>query len=979
MGTGPAIVGGVIVFSSLGYYNVELNSDSTETGHVTLKEDIEQIDPSVVTALGIKRSQKSLSYNAQQVGGESLTAVKDANFINSLSGKVAGLNINASSSGIGGVSKVVMRGAKSIEQSSNALYVIDGIPMGNFRHNAGEEFQSQGSSESIADINPEDIESMTVLSGAAAAALYGSEAANGAILITTKKGSSQSLSIDFSSNTEVVTPFVLPRFQNSYGTGDRSSYQSSATYSWGPEMGSKYNVSKDYFRTGVNQSNNISMSVGNERNQFYASAGMVTSKGIIPNNSYSRYNFTFRNSTGFWKGKGKIDVGASYIAQNDRNMTNQGVYSNPLVPAYLFPRSNDWESVKMYERYDSSRGIFTQYWPAMGQDGFQMQNPYWINYRNIRENDKRRYSINASLSLDFTEWLNVSARAKIDDTVNDYTERYWATTNLLLTENSRNGLYGITKENNRQLYGDILANFNKSFLDGNLYVQATLGASVSDLYYDASQVRGPIAYGLLIGYDKDGNPLNEPDNIPNVFNVFNLSNSATARTQTGWHDQTQSIFFSAEAGWRSTYYLTVTGRNDWPSQLAGPNSVKKSFFYPSVGASAILSELFPEKLKNLEYLKVRFSWASVGNAFPRFYANPSRSWNNSTSTWNLSTQNPLYSLKPEITNSFEVGIDARFLRHCSIVLSLYDARTTNQTFNTGIPASSKYSSIYVQSGSVRNRGVELQAGYRNSWRSFGLESSLTFSANQNTILQLGRDVINPNTGKLWEIDDLDIGGLGNVRFILREGGSLGDIYSRADLTRDTDGDIYVNEEGKIYVQNKTKTSDYIRLGSVFPKANIAWRNDFSLKGFTLGFVISARIGGVVYSRTQATMDYYGVSAASAEARAAGGFCYDGKNFIDAQNWYQTIGNGDTVPQFYTYSATNVRLQELSLGYSVPKEKLGGVCSINISVAARNLLMIYNKAPFDPELVASTGNYYQGIDYFMMPSLRSASLNLRIKF
>ena len=973
--------GMVLDVSFIGYKPQRISVNNRTSLSVTLEEDDQQIEAVVVTALGIKRQERAVSYNVQNISDE-VFLTRDANMVNSLAGKIAGVTINASAAGVGGETKVVMRGSKSIEQSSNALYVIDGIPMCNFRSDGSEEFDSQGSSEAIADLNPEDIESMTVLSGAAAAALYGSDAANGAILITTKRGKAGQTTVTVTSNTEVLAPFVMPMFQTRYGTGDKLAGAANGIYSWGERLNAfnyrGYDPSDDYFQTGVVGTETVSFSTGNERSQTYASAGAVNSRGIIPNNGYDRYNFTFRNTSSFLKDKMHLDLGASYIIQKDRNMVNQGVYSNPLVSAYLFPRGDDWADVEMYERYNPSRGIYEQYWPTMGADTYQMQNPYWISYRNLRENRKDRYMINASLTYDILDWLSVSGRIRVDNSNSDYTEKLYASTNNLRTEGSPNGLYGITKTNDRQTYGDVMVNINKTFGE-NWSLQANVGASISDMRSDASKVRGPIAYGEQTGYDKDGNAIYEPNNIPNVFNVYNLSNSKTVREQIGWREQSQSVFFSAEVGFKGAYYLTVTGRNDWPSQLAGPNSVNSSFFYPSVGASVVLSEIIPNMPKNLSYVKLRASYASVGLAFSRFYANPTRSWNSSTNSWNLSSQSPLYDLKPERTKSFEVGLTMRFLRHFNFDISYYNTRTINQTFNTGIPASSMYSKVYKQDGDVRNRGFEMSLGYKNTWNRFSWDSNFTASANRNKIMKLGKEVIDPNTGKVTPIGDLNVGGMGNVRFILREGGSLGDIYSRADLRRDSNGDIYQDMDGNIFVDNKTQTKDFIKLGSVFPDANLAWRNDFRWRNFNFGFLLTARLGGVVYSRTQAVMDYYGVSASSADARDAGGIVINGNDLIDAQKWYQTVANGDTTPQYYTYSATNVRLQEASIGYTIPRKKLGDVCDITLSIVGRNLWMLYNKAPFDPEAVATTSNYYQGIDYFMMPSLRSIGFNVRVKF
>ena len=950
----------VIQFSYVGYKTQEIAAKEQSVINLMMESDSQLVEEVVVTALGIKRATKALSYNVQEIKSDELTRVKDANLVNSLSGKVAGVTINASSSGVGGASKVVMRGTKGIDQSSNALYVIDGVPMFNLSGEGGQEFDSKGSSEAIADINPEDIESMSVLTGAAAAALYGSHAANGAIVITTKKGKEGRLSLTVSQNTEFLRPFVTPNFQNSYGTGDLLSSAGSVEKSWGNKLNPSnymgYDPINDFLRTGVVATETVSLSTGTEKNQTYFSASAVNSVGMVPNNDYDRYNFTFRNTTSFLNDKMTLDVSASYIKQKDQNMVNQGTYSNPLVTAYLFPRGDDWNEIKMYERWDTSRNIYTQYWPQ-GIDTFTGQNPYWIAYRNLRENNKDRYMLSGSLSYKILDWLSVSGRVRVDNSASTYTEKLYATSNTTLAEGSNNGLYGISNTNDKQTYADIMLNINKNFGE-NLTFQANIGASLSDMQQDVLQNRGPIS----------------EDGIPNVFNVFQLDDSKTKRTQSGFHDQTQSVFASLELGYKSTYYLTLTGRSDWPSQLAGPNSTQSAFLYPSVGGSVILSELL--KLpQQISFLKVRGSFASVGLPFPRFLANPTYSWDNSNKVWQSKRNYPMYNLKPERTDSWEVGLTARFLNHFNLDLALYTTKTYNQTFDPKISVSSGYSTLYVQTGSVRNKGVELGLGYSNEWGKFKWSSNYVFSTNKNEILELLENYVHPETGTVITKERLDVGGMGQARFILKKGGSLGDLYSTADLQRDSNGNIYVNEKGEV----ASVASEDIKLGSVFPKCNLSWRNDFKWKNLNFGFMLSARFGGIVYSATQSYLDYYGVSEASAAARDFGGVTVNGSDVINAQKWYSVVGAQNGIPQYYTYSATNVRLQEASIGYTIPKNKLWGIADITVSLVGRNLWMLYCKAPFDPEAVATTGNYYQGIDNFMTPSARSLGFNVRFKF
>ena len=950
--------GSTLSFTYVGYTPQTVKITDKNIYEIRLVSDTKQLSEVVVTALGIKREQKALSYNVQQVKADAISGIKDANFINSLNGKVAGVNINSSSSGVGGASKVVMRGTKSIEQSSNALYVIDGIPMFNFGGGGGTEFDSRGKSESIADLNPDDIESISVLTGAAAAALYGSNAANGAIVITTKRGQVGKLQVSVNSNTEFSKPFVLPQFQNRYGTGSRGKTGGTTTLSWGPLLNEASRTGfepKDFFDTGLIFTNSVTLSTGTEKNQTFFSAASVNSQGIVPNNRYNRFNFTFRNTTSFLNDQMKLDVGASYIIQNDRNMTNQGVYSNPIVPVYLFPRSDDFSLIKVFERWDPARKINTMFWPQ-GEGDLRMQNPYWIAYRNLRLNQKKRYMLSAQLSYDITDWLNIAGRVRIDNSHTKYEQKLYASSNATITEESTQGHYTIAKPDETQTYADVLANINKRFGDYSLV--ANVGASIVNNKFEELSYRGPI----------------REKGIPNVFNVFDLDNAKKKARQDEWQEQTQSIFASVEVGWKSMLYLTLTGRNDWASQLA--NSSTSSFFYPSVGLSGVISEMI-QMPSFIDYMKVRGSFSSVGMPYPRNLTSPTYEYNEATQSWKPKTHYPIGDLKPERTDSWEVGLDMKLFKDFNLGLSWYLANTFNQTFDPQISVSSGYTTIYLQTGYVRNTGLELSLGYGHTWNNnFRWDSNFTLSHNKNKIKELVRDYVHPETGELINKDRLDVGGLGKARFILKEGGTLGDLYTQSDLKRDDNGMVDIDPTGIVAIENNLPD---IKLGSVFPKANLAWSNHFSWKGISLSALFTARIGGIVYSATEAAMDQYGVSERSALARDNGGVLVNNRTLVDAQNYYTTIGSESGLPQYYTYNATNVRLQEASIGYLIPRKWLGNVCDIQVSVIGRNLWMIYNKAPFDPESVATTDNYYQGIDYFMLPSTRNIGFNVKINF
>ena len=950
----------VIVFSYIGYTTQEIPVKGNAPINVMMAGDTQQLEEVVVTALGIKRSEKALSYNVQQVNTDAITSNKDANFVNSLSGKVAGVNINASSSGVGGVSKVVMRGTKSIMQSSNALYVIDGVPIFSGRGTAGgKEFDSQGSSEPIADINPEDIESMSVLTGAAAAALYGSEAANGAIVITTKKGKEGKVSLTVSSNTEFTNPFVMPSFQNRYGTGTGGVMSTSGAMSWGAPLSAannyNYSPKDDYFQTGIVGTESISLSTGTEKNQTYASAAAVNSKGIVPNNKYNRYNFTVRNTTTFLDDKMTLDFGASYILQNDQNMTNQGTYNNPLVGAYLFPRSNDWSDISMYERYDAARKIYTQYWPV-GDEGMVMQNPYWINYRNLRQNKKDRYMLNAGLSYKILDWLTVSGRVRLDNSNNDYTEKFYASTNTQLTESSSRGLYGITKTQDKQLYADFLVSINKYFGE-DWSLQANVGGSFSDIRSDAMKTRGPIADGG----DAFGG---EPVGLTNYFAIQNLSASKTQRLQEGWREQTQSLFASAELGYKNTYFLTLTGRNDWNSRLV--NTDEESFFYPSVGLSAIISEMV-DLPRFISYLKVRGSFTEVGAPISRSGLTPG--------TVKPTYIYPFTDFKAERTRSYEFGLSLRLWNKLSAEVTYYHSNTKNQTFLGNLPEFTGYKQIYLQAGNVENRGWEASLGYNDKLKNgLAFSSTLTFSRNVNRIKEM---VDGYHTDLLDDPIQISEVVKDGGRIILRKGGSIHDIYANTFLKKDHQGYVEIKSDGTFELDNSGKP---VYLGKTSPDFNMGWNNSLSYKGLGLSFLLNGRFGGVVTSSTEALLDRFGVSKRSAEARDNGGALLPGQGRVDAKTYYQMIGTGGyETSGYYVYSATNIRLQELTLSYTMPNRWFGNVLKdVTVSFIANNPWMLYCEAPFDPELTPSTATYGQGNDYFMQPSVRSFGFGIKFK-
>lgn len=933
----------VLNISYIGMKSLDMPLGVNNVINVVLENETIGVDEVVVTALGIKKETKALTYNVQEFKPAELVTVKDANFMNALAGKVAGVAINTSSAGVGGSVRVVMRGTKSISGNNNALYVVDGIPLPQLSTDQPKDmYTGMGQSgDGIASLNPEDIESLSVLTGAAAAALYGSDAANGVVLVTTKKGQSGKVSVSVSNSTTFSSPFVLPEFQNTYGS-NVGEYAS-----WGAKLykPTSYNPA-DFFQTGYNVNNSVNLSMGSEVNQSYFSAATVNAQGIIDNNDLDRYNVTFRNSSSLLDNKLNIDFSTMFMQTNEQNMLSQGQYFNPLVPIYLFPRGDDIAKYQVFERYDVTRNFKIQYWPY-GDQGMMMQNPYWITERGIFENKKSRYLISGGLKYDLTDWLNVSGRVKYDGSNEIRTKKYYASTAELFARGPAGG-YVKNDVQNTQIYADVMLGINKYI--GDFAVTANVGASIRDNQYDFSGVDGAL------------------QSVPNLFTYSNLNQSSLRLLQNGYHDQTQAVFATGQLGYKSMIYLDVTGRIDWSTALAGTDSPYAA--YPSVGLSGIFTELLPIKSHTLSFLKGRFSYSEVGNAPLRYTTKgtyPVQGGYPQTTTF-LTDSN----IKPERTQSYELGLTGKlFGNKVDFDVTLYKSSTYNQLFQPTMSASSGYSSYYVNAGRVDNKGIELSVGLNQALGSVFWNSVLVYSANRNTIKQLL-----PKTRTIFgevSMDEMNMGGTDGYRMILKEGGSMGDIYVNT---------LKVDEHGYIVVDiiSQKVTADpnnFIKAGNANPSGILGWRNNFEWNGFNLGFLINARLGGVCVSATQAKMDAYGVSKASADARDNGGALVNGER-IPAKDYYQTIGGGDSgIGSMYVYDATNVRLAELSLGYDIQVKRF--VNSISLSLVGRNLFMFYNKAPFDPESTASTGTYFQGVDYFMQPSLRNIGFSVKLNF
>jgi TonB-linked SusC/RagA family outer membrane protein len=975
--TGPEAV---LVFSFVGFASQEIVVGDKTIIDVVLLEDAMQLNEIVVTALGIERETKSLTYSVQQIGGEQLTVARDPNLMNSLNGKVAGIQINRAS-GPGGSTRVILRGNKSTI-ANQVLYVIDGVPMQNptmgqptdvWGQSAGQGSSGRDAGDAISNINPDDIESISILKGASAAALYGSQAANGVILITTKKGKAGLAKIDFSSNFTWENVLLKPDLQFKYGQTGTDTRDS-----WGPVVNAPDHVS-DFWQTGTTWTNSISFSGGTEKAQTYVSYSNTTNKGIVPTSEFDRHTLNFRETAKLLNDKLTVDGSVNLMTQKAHNRPVSGIYNNPLTGLYLFPRGLDFNQYKEnFEHFSPIRNMYVQDWwninSDLGRAGEDdQQNPYWALYRNRRDDKRDRVFGSLSLSYKLADWISIQARGRFDKSFDKYELKANATTQSVFA--SPNGRYTLDEEFNTQLYGDILLLINRK-LNEDLMLSATIGTSIQDTKANDD---------LLI----DAAP-NDPKglNIPNVFSVWNIAPSAERVTQTLFRKQLQGVFASAQLGYKDYLFLDVTARNDWSSAFAYTSTMNKGYFYYSAGVNAVLSEMItvPDVIS---FAKVRASYAKVGNDVPAYITNPrdyAVNGSRDNVDQNLKGPNPFIELKPEDNRSFEIGTEMKFLDNKIGLDFTYYINNNHRQFITSpasAGASTDYSTWYWNLGNIQNKGVEASL-YVTPVKSGSLTwtSTFNFAANKNKVLDM-TDEQNGLGEENWQV--LTDFGVNMYGLFIRQGGSWGDIYGNRKLKRDDQGRVVVDADGKP-VSEGTTGPNATFAGNPMPKFTLGWNNTIDYKNVSISFLIDGRFGGKVISLTQAYLDFYGYSKASADARDNGGVDvpavyengspYDQK--IDAQKYYAAIGGRAGIASEYAYSATNVRLREFSIGYKLPVE-LKGIRSISLSLIGRNLFFISKKAPFDPEITMSTGNTLQGIDVFGVPTTRSYGVNLKVGF
>src|SRR5260221_437161 len=979
--------GDVLVVSYIGYLTQEVTVGDGDI-RITLQAGNQQLSEVVVTALGIQRKSKDLTYATQKLTNADLTTVKDANFVNSLTGKVAGVTITRSASGLGGSARVILRGNKST-QNNQPLYVIDGIPLANYTpaqptdvwgQASGSGSSGRDGGDGISNLNPDDIESLTILKGASGAALYGSAAANGVIVITTKSGKAGRTRINISSDLTAESPLYQPDVQFKYGQGLNGAASTDPTNenSWGNVVNAPDHI-KPFFQTGLTTVNTVSLSGGTDKALTYFSYGNTSSKGLEPTSSYYKNNLSFRETAKFLDDRLTIDGNINLLDQKATNRPVSGLYANPLTGLYLFPRGLDFNKYKNYTVFSQQRNLDIQNWydisPVDGSGGQDHeQNPYWLLYRGPRVDKRDRAIINLALKYKFTDWLSLQARGNIDKTCDTYDARLYAGTQSV--QSAPNGRYTYVNNVNTQLYGDVLLMLNKK-LGEDFSLGANLGTSINDTKLDD------------IDFDtKTGDPAGLF--YANKFGVNFITPTALISNQYSKHNQLQSVFGSAQLGYKNFLFVDLTGRNDWSSTFAFTPTKSSGYFYYSAGANLILTDALHIECP-VSFAKVRVSYSKVGNSVNIYSTNPAQYIQNNQLGAQVNTKVPLPGtyLRPEDNRSFEVGTEWRFLNErVGFDVTYYKNNNYRQYVEIPAPLGSGYNTYYLNLGNIQNTGVEATAFVTPvSTKFFKWTSTFNFAANKNKVLQLS-DAKVPGAGP----DNIFYltGGPGNVNMyesVIQQGGSWGDIYGSTFQRNTKDTTILVDGTGKP-LQNNVFT----KVGNSNPDFTLGWNNSFDIGAFTVNFLIDGRFGGKVMSVTQAVLDEYGDSKASGQARDNGGInmkatvsnassTNDGKawtGLLPAQAFYKGVGDRNRISEYYMYSATAVRLRELAIGYKIPAH-VKWINDMRLSLIGRNLFFISKKAPFDPELSMATNNGLQGIETFALPSARSLGASLKIGF
>ncbi len=909
-----------------------------------------QLNEVVVTALGVTKNKRNLTYSTQTVETKDMTKARETNIGNSLSGKIAGVDIVRSSQGVGSNVRVVLRGDKTFTGNSEAFVVIDGIP------------------GDLGSVNPDDVASMNVLKGSSAAALYGSDAANGAIMITTKKGVAGKTSVSLNSSLQLDKAVNLHNFQNVYAQGSNGNYLKDAEATWGPRMegqivktwsidpedsASTYALTPhpdnydNFFSLGKTFTNGVALTGGSEKVQTYFSYNNIYGNGIVDNNKFNRHNFNIRVG-GQLTDRLSFDAKITYFYQKANNYVRSDEdFSNVNRQIVRLPSNIDIDYAKERYQFTNANGELKQnYWHPNSNGG---ENPFWVKYNVTNFYESNAIKGLASFTYKLLPSLSVMFRQGLNRTVTDQDEKRSFDTYVI----ANTGYYSIGNSTATQSNSELLAMYNNTFGDFN--ISGVFGGlirkgSFRQLTSTASEM------------------VNE--------NIFTLNNAAQGKLSSDENivpgTETHALYGSADISFRNFLVASVAARNDWNSTLPPANW---SYPYGSVGLTAIISEVVKMPTA-ISFLKVRGSIARTGTGTDAFQT---LEYFNINPGGSIAKSNVLPlgdSLKPEITTAREFGFDVNFLQNrIGLEFTYYKTNSKDQLVSVATPPASGYSSKFINAGNIQNKGVEITLNVTPIRSAdFTWTAYLNYAKNDNKVISIAQ----ASPELILRSDFI------NLTKIV-EGKPLGEMYSRGLLRDSTTGQVIVQDDGRPGVT----AARSVYLGNSRAKWNGGFGNRFTYKNFSLSFLVTARMGGRITSFTDANLEGDGLSERTLEGRD--GFVIDGiradktpnTTSVTAEQYWNILGGRNTpVGELFTYSASNIRMREVVLTYTIPQSTLDRtpIKGASVSFTGRNLFFFRNDAKnFDPEMVVNTASGSIGTESFCLPFSRSFGINLNLNF
>ncbi|MES2813069.1 MAG: SusC/RagA family TonB-linked outer membrane protein [Bacteroidota bacterium] len=984
--------GDVLVYSFMGMREISKVVGSSNVINTILQDDSKILGEVVVTALGVKKATKALSSASQNVKGDQLTEARESNIVNALSGKISGVQVTNSSGAVGGSSRIVLRGASTISGNNQALFVVDGVPIDNTNRGSATSGGGVDLPNGVASLNPDDIESINVLKGPAAAAIYGIRGSAGVIVVTTKSGKRKGgkFEVGFNSNMTFANPLLLPNYQNSYGQGSTSDYfefvdgqgggyNDGVDESWGPQLDAglefvqwdSYKVGgaplpwisqkdniKNFYDTGINVSNTLSIATGNEDMSIRFSIGNSEEKGMVPTTEFKKFNVGFNGSAKLGE-KFSVTGGATFFRNNSDNLPPVGYTASNVVQQFIWSARNvKYTDLRDWRNLPLTGGNGT---PLNWNNNFQ-NNPYWSLDNNKTGFIQDRIIGNFGANYKFTKNLSINGKLMMD-TYNqsiDYKTQI-GTYETALATSGLNGFYGVSNTNYTEINAEALLTYDKR-LSEDFNLNLNVGAN------NMKRTRNTFTGFLNGGIE-----------LPGLFTLSNAKSGTTPAIDSDLFDQRiNSLFGFGQISYKDFAFLDFSARNDWASVLPASNN---SFLYPSVTGSLVLSDMLGFSDSKFNYLKLRGGWSKVGGPGPlaEYSTNSSYTIGNTGLGSNSNVPNVRWNpnIKPESTTGIEIGLDANaFNNRLRLAATYYDQKSNDLIVNAPISSGSGFTSSWENIGEMRNKGFEVQLGATVLKKdSFSFDVDVNFAKNENQVVSLGA------------LESVTLGGQWGMELQAVEGQPYG-VIAGFPLLRNENGDV-IYENGLPVTDN----SRLVNLGNITPDWTGGVNFTLKYKGFDLGTLIDAKMGGDVYSMSYMWGRYAGTLEESLIGRE-GGIVGNGVVSNGAGGW---VPNNEvvTAKEFnqYAYSYSNftetgifdasyVKLRQINLGYSLPKKWLQGsfIQDLKVSVVGRNLALLYKKAPhIDPETAFSNTNGEQGQEFGQIPSARTYGFNINVKF